>query len=363
MGATYSQCLAWRRILQVLVVLFATVAQSREFVQDIGLNGLQTLNSTSPAVIVYPKPYAKTPNPGPDYYAYHDAISKGGCHLRMMATGSASQSIFTDRDSLFDNGWVDTFAHNELQDAPPSIDGSRGDDLHEEVIAVLHDLQMDLAESQLHYYWTQSRQGGPGYTQTEYGQAGTSDYFATHTRYGITKANYENQFNTVSGLLLSVLNYSPAFMVKEYGFPGPPPPLNRLSDVLWFQWVDACQTSGQSVGNIRYFFRHRIADSISTSIMNFVDTIPGEEVREYPGKDYYMDAEDQNGEIAKAFLGSSNGHAVAFFLAQHEHLIGKRLTVEKVRWWDDGWDEFGKSFLFYVVEVPEADDALTPTPS
>ncbi|KAK0936646.1 hypothetical protein LTR29_011797 [Friedmanniomyces endolithicus] len=360
MAAKYSQYLAWRRILQVLLLLFASVALSREFVQYNELNDLQALHSPAPAVKV--NPLAPTPE-NEDYVAYWDAVSKGDCHLNMMATGSASPSLFTDRNSLFDNGWVDNAEEDELCETPPLTSGTKGDELGEEIVAVLHDLQIDPAESQLPYYWTQNRHGGPGHTQTEYGQAGTSNYFAPNTPYGITGADYENQFNPVSGMLFCFLNYSPRYMITKYGHPGPPPPLSRLSDVLWFQWADACQTSGQHVGNIRYFWRHGIADKTTIQIMRVVDAMPGEGVLEYPGKDYYMNAVNRDGEIARAFLGSSNGHAVAFFLAQHEHLIGKRLTVEKVRWFGDEDDEYGLSFLFYIVEVPEADDALTPTPS
>ncbi len=74
MAAKYSQYLAWRRILQVLLLLFASVALSREFVQDNELNDLQALHSPAPAVKV--NPLAPTPE-NEDYVAYWDAVSKG----------------------------------------------------------------------------------------------------------------------------------------------------------------------------------------------------------------------------------------------------------------------------------------------
>jgi len=76
MAAIYSQCRTWWRILRILFVLLATVAQCREFVEDIVFNGRQDLNSTPPAVKVGtppPRPFDKSP----EEETYQNAIDKG----------------------------------------------------------------------------------------------------------------------------------------------------------------------------------------------------------------------------------------------------------------------------------------------
>ncbi|KAK0990662.1 hypothetical protein LTR54_012022 [Friedmanniomyces endolithicus] len=363
MAATYSRCRTWWCILRILFVLFATVAQCRKFVEDIEIGDLQNLNNTSPAVKVGtppPSPFASSP----EEENYQNAIDKGCSHLNMMRTGSASPTIFFDRDSLFDNGWVDQPDQNELGDAPPSAGGTPGVELELDVAEVYRQLQIsDTTDDNLMFRWTQRRQGGPGSTQAAYGQAGTSDYFPRNTPYGMTGAYYENQLNPVGGILLSMFNFGPEYMLHAKGTSGPPPPMKRLSDVLWFQWVDACRVFGVHVNNIRYFYQQQVSDELTEAIMDVVIEMPDQEVRAWPGVDYYMDDPGVNGDIGKALLGSPNGHAVAFFLAQHAALIGRRLTVDKVRWWGDLDKDYDQHMLFYILEVPEADDALTPTPS
>ncbi|KAK0279705.1 hypothetical protein LTR35_008428 [Friedmanniomyces endolithicus] len=309
MATNYSRSRTKWRILQILFVLFATVAQCREFVD---------WNSTSPAVKVGTPPSSPTDSPE-DLEIYQG-------------------------------------------DEPPSTGCTPGVQLEPDVAEVYRQLQIsDTTDENLMFRWTQHRQRGPGSTQASYGQAGTPDYFARNTPYGTTGAYYENQINPVGGMLLSMYNFGPEYMMHNKGKSGPPPPMKRLSDVLWFQWEDACRVFGVHVNNIRYFYQHQASDEDTQVIMYVVNGMPEQEARPWPGVDYYPDDPGVNGNIGKAFLGSPNGNAVAFFLAQHEALIGKRLTVEKVRYWGDAWAQYDLHLLFYIVEVPEADKSLTPT--
>lgn len=67
------------------------------------------------------------------------------------------------------------------------------------------------------------------------------------------------------------------------------------------------------------------------------------------------------GDVGRALLGTNNGNAVAFFLAQHRAEIGKKLTISQVRFWGNPGNDWVRFFLFYVKEASEYPDAIKET--
>ncbi|KAK3113576.1 hypothetical protein LTR53_009021 [Teratosphaeriaceae sp. CCFEE 6253] len=360
MATTSSRSPAWWRILQLLLVLLATTAQSREFVQDIGVNGIQEIeiNGTRAWVSTF-EPHTIIKVTGPeDQAVYDNAVCKGGNHIKLMEGDTVIPSPFDTRDSLFDNGWVGSRLNPVQGDNPPPSYGDYETALDDDMLRIYGNLGISTTPGQENpfYLWSHGprSQKGLGHTKVTYGQPDDlQNYFLANAPFGKTKGYYSNFFNPASGMVLCYNNYGPQAMIAKRGTQGPAPPMNRLSDVLWYQWADACQTTGHDPGNIKYFYRHNIIEKLTRRIMKVIEAKPGVK---WPGRMYSMNGgtESEETQIAKALLGTPNGHAVGFFLAQHRREIKKKLTVDRVQFWGEPDPSGQRDMLFYVVEVIDA---------
>ncbi|KAK5678717.1 Mitochondrial import inner membrane translocase subunit tim8 [Elasticomyces elasticus] len=359
---------AWWCILLHLLVLFTTNAHARDaaqhndieisdfqagnitsFVaQDVKANDLQAKNTTSQLdvqVRVLPRPGEPRPERPQSHRDFLKAMRKGCGHLNMLSNDNVDQSPFTDDKSLSDNGWTET-----------SLTMDRLPPIKADIAAVFRDLGISTSNGDNFVYsWDQDHAGT---TQRAYGSE-----FPSGLSYGRTGGNYQNQINADAGMLLSLNNYSPSYMVNMTYGTGPAPPLNRLSDIFWLQWSEAVQARHaledvKGYGNIKWFYQHTVADDFSMSIMDEIQSMPNQTLLPYPGNTYSMTDGQVNGDIARAILGSSNGNVVAFFLAQHRAEIGKKLTVSKVQFFGDAKvNEYDRHFLFHIVEVVEWEKA------
>jgi len=87
-----------------------------------------------------------------------------------------------------------------------------------------------------------------------------------------TYGQYNNQMNPKAGVLLCLNNFSPAYYIAQGTAEKPAPPLNKFTDILWFQWLDA---AGDNVGNVKYFYRHHVADDDSKEVLDAIEAMPG----------------------------------------------------------------------------------------
>ncbi|KAK4961415.1 hypothetical protein LTR10_001905 [Elasticomyces elasticus] len=374
----------------LLLVLFTTTTFSREVTQDISVHDFQDgLQAAANGTFKLPEqsfgqpdtvekigdptetttsapvtPFPDTPRPISPYpTAFTNARDKGGDFLILLKCANAIQSPFVQRESLFDNGWC-TLGFPPRIEPPSPVPIPYG--IGDEDAAIFKQLGISSEKDDNPYYnwihgktWTYSdktkNQNPQGFTELTYGDIGPKQ------EYGLTKATYGNQFNPKAGLIMCMINYSPQFKIstaKNAVVPqdiGPAPPLSKMSDVLWFQWKDAVAARGGSLGNIKYFWPHNIVDKDSKAIMDAIAGIPGNEIIDYPGKTYSMTAPILSVErqIAQALLGSPNGVAVAFFLAQHREEIGTWKTVSKVQLFKtDSWGgRVERHMLFSIVDV------------
>ncbi|KAK5697091.1 Mitochondrial import inner membrane translocase subunit tim8 [Elasticomyces elasticus] len=369
-------------MLLLLLVLFITTTFSREVTQDISVldfqDGLQAAaNGTfklpvqsfglpdavekvgdppatttsvpdTPALIT---PVPDTPAPAP-IDRFTRAMEKGGNYLDNLQCDNINQSPFLEFSALWDNGWSKQFKSTEPPTVPAFNEPLPWDMEHVWKALELSPTRMN--NPVVHY--THGREAGE--TQLDYGE------ITKGKPYGPTKANYHNQFNPDGGFILCGWNYSPEYQIGKAAKENPPriigpaPPMSRLSDVLWLQWKVAVEAKQGDLGNIKYFLRHMVIDLTSEDILDTIAAMPGEEVVEWPGKDYRTTEPkgSQERKIAQALLGSPNGVAVAFFLMQHRVQIGggvaKKKTLEKVRLFSTA-DGGSRHLLFYVMDVVE----------
>ncbi|KAK5720719.1 hypothetical protein LTR15_006680 [Elasticomyces elasticus] len=282
--------------------------------------------------------------------AFDNAVTKGISYIKLMECSNTPQSIFTDRDALFDNGWCEHLARHNT---PPRTQPYGSPPYPGAADAVYKGLGLskDLWFKRSYYSWWHEKgdRGAVQETTAAYGPL-----FPSGTKFKSTDGRYENIFNPQVGMLICLNHFSPAYEAAK----NPDlsvedvPPLNRLSDVLWLQWQDAVTWSGQAelISNVKWIWRHHVADKTSKDVIDIVISMPGEALQGWPGKTYEMSEpfDSQEGSIARALLGTPNGVGVAHFLSQHRAaLLGKK-GVSKVQLWEDGGD---RHMLFYVIET------------
>ncbi|KAK4901258.1 hypothetical protein LTR27_001815 [Elasticomyces elasticus] len=279
------------------------------------------------------------------------AKDKGADFLALLKCPTADQSPFVERKALFDNGWVNLRFPPVIQE--PSTKPESHNPVSAEDPEIFKQLGVSSKDQDILYYnWmhakTDQMKGELGHTEFDYGPE-----YGHPKEYGLTKGTYGNIFNPKDGLLICFVNFGPTYKISQ-GNQGPAPPLNKLSDILWFQWKDAVAAKGGQVGNIKYFWRHNVVDKKSKAIMDGIAAIPGQDLVAYPGKTYSMTEGGLKQEIGQALLGSPNGVAVTYFLAQHRAEIGKMKTVSKVQLFSTGGGPGGRisrHMLFSVVDV------------
>ncbi|KAK3626873.1 hypothetical protein LTR56_012725 [Elasticomyces elasticus] len=316
-------------ILLYLLVFFITGTQSRDtghvntldFHAVNGTVQILNYNTSQETVQAFAAPFEKVV----DWDRLRKAAFKGTELIGVMECPNTEQSFFTDRAALGDNGWVADDGVSE-----PSPEPVQGRTLPRDAEAVYAYLQISTVPARNSYFsWLQNRRG---VTTVAYGPNGE---FKSGRPYGDSGGEYSNYHNPSDGMMLCVNNYSPSYEVGIQEHLGPVPPLNRLSDVLWYQWNDAVVKTGQGqlVKNLKWVWRRLIVEPDSNNIMETVEAFPGETLQRWPGKIYDMYAGDaQQRQIARALLGSPNGYGVAYFLAQHQKELGRK-SVSKVQYW------------------------------
>ncbi|KAH6639024.1 hypothetical protein C7974DRAFT_448848 [Boeremia exigua] len=131
------------------------------------------------------------------------------------------------------------------------------------------------------------------------------------------------------------------------------PALRQISDMAWGAWRRK-HLDGQNLGKIRKFMVHTIINDIT---MDLIDEAlktyvlaPGEirlgYVPFYPGVTF-----DMNSEEGAAMLGSPNGIAVGYFLAQHKTQLGGNRYVYKVQIFDQEHTD-ATYMVFWIADEP-----------
>ncbi|KAK5720728.1 hypothetical protein LTR15_006689 [Elasticomyces elasticus] len=335
-------------ILLYPLVLFITGTQSRDTGHLNAANGtVQILNYNASQVTIHGAPFAAVKAVNPD--TFRDYAFKGTGYIGVLECPDTPQTSFTDRAALVDNGWVQHDTINTEPYSTPEEDKL----IPEDAYPIYKELQISTDPAHNSYYeWTQDKRG---VTAVAYGPNGD---IGAGKQYKATGGEYNNFHNPQDGMIICAHNYSPAWLANKYEILRPPPPLSRLSDVLWFQWKDAVAHTGQPqlVSNLKWIWRHLVIDDTSKDIMDTIEALPEVQLRKWPGDIYDMYAADkQEREIARTLLASPNGVGVVHFLAQHRAELGTK-SVPKVQFWGVPGEYGGnpeRHMLFHIYDLPD----------
>ncbi|KAI9708119.1 MAG: hypothetical protein M1820_004323 [Bogoriella megaspora] len=169
-----------------------------------------------------------------------------------------------------------------------------------------------------------------------------------------TNAYYELSINPSSGCIAFENTKSPTAMATNKKGKKTKPVaeaakmLGQMSDLGFLEYQHAAQSKNAPLDNLKYILRMTIYN------LNTIDIFKralGAQGHDYADLGSFADGSitiQMSTDEGKAILGSPNGRAGAFILAQHQQAFGKRKTINSVRI----WNEIGlPSVMFNVVDV------------
>jgi hypothetical protein len=180
----------------------------------------------------------------------------------------------------------------------------------------------------------------------------------------MTNAHARIGINTISGAIFFLDVESAAKAAEINWKPEVPtaeqlPKLKAISDISWGFWNRAWMhrpASERKLGNINYFIVHNIANEETETLINkAMEVHVGDDgshtgltvLPKWPGLDYVAD------EAGKALLGSPNGLAAGYFLAQHKDEIGVNKYVYGIRVFASSAPLAGPSMIMYVADADD----------
>ncbi|TEA17029.1 hypothetical protein C8034_v000486 [Colletotrichum sidae] len=153
-----------------------------------------------------------------------------------------------------------------------------------------------------------------------------------------TEGSYSNVVNPQDGAFVFDMNYSPRSKntaTKKF----PIPDLEFLSDISYFQWLQACEEKGVSPDRISLIFRARVSYKPTFDII--IKALKEAGRKKVPS---WKDRATLTMSTIPglAILGSTHGSGAAMFLIQHKAKLGLKRISEVVVWGSgsDGF-EFG----------------------
>lgn len=127
--------------------------------------------------------------------------------------------------------------------------------------------------------------------------------------------------HALRGTIIAERNYSPRTQVE------PPnaevPPLHRWSDMVWILWTRA---AGARASKLRFILRDGVANGVTRAIIDHVtESKDGEFRSPWPGRTFDMRTDD-----GKALLGTPHGIGVAYIVADHSDVLGRKIPFARV---------------------------------
>ncbi|KAJ8115284.1 hypothetical protein OPT61_g3034 [Boeremia exigua] len=144
--------------------------------------------------------------------------------------------------------------------------------------------------------------------------------------YRTTGAFYKFGIETTTGTIFGLDRYSPEAAsvnaeppIQKDGLPE----LMRFSDIAWLFW-DQLQTKEKH--HIQHFFCATILNEETQRAIRRALEKTNQEFSVWPGALFKTDTDE-----GKVLLGSPNGRAFGYFLAQHKAEIGRNLYISEIR--------------------------------
>ncbi|WQF89285.1 hypothetical protein CDEST_14299 [Colletotrichum destructivum] len=153
-----------------------------------------------------------------------------------------------------------------------------------------------------------------------------------------TNAYYQNVLNPKSGAIIFDKNFSPRYEQAETGL-GSIPELEQLSDIIYFQWLQACQKKGVHPSKIKLIYRAHVTYKPTFDIV--MEALRQANYQSVPGWNeraiFPMDTIP-----GMAILGTTHGVGTALFLIQHKAILGTKKIAEVAVWGGDDGFAFDK---------------------
>ncbi|KAL9013384.1 MAG: hypothetical protein Q9173_001912 [Seirophora scorigena] len=145
---------------------------------------------------------------------------------------------------------------------------------------------------------------------------------ANGQNYRATNGIFDNVFipNGDRGMIIAKNNHSPA----QYKRPDNPlPNLHRWSDVVWQNWT---AIAGDDSRRLRFILRENVWTESVRRLLEYIEVVEPDKLDlPYPGKVYDMRSDD-----GKALLGCPHGVGVAWLIADHSSVLGRKIPVVRV---------------------------------
>ncbi|KAK2028607.1 hypothetical protein LX32DRAFT_719854 [Colletotrichum zoysiae] len=220
--------------------------------------------------------------------------------------GVSVASTFKDPSALKLNGWsryIYWFPFKKNTGDPPGYD---------------HDLDNAFADSK--YPVDQTKAGVYHYRHDR--------KFGKNKKKKPTYSSYANVHVPASGAIIFDSDFSPETRQKEYGL-GDVPELHRLSDVAFFQWMDACKAKNVDPKSLKVMFVSHVINLETYNIV--VDALLTDWHRMMPSfaNKVVFSMETKQGQ---AILGSKWGSALSWMLIQHKKELGLKKIKEVAVW-------------------------------
>jgi hypothetical protein len=248
--------------------------------------------------------------------AWTEAVAKGKQFLDMLNCGSGPQSSWTNYDDLAKWGWK----------------------ISSNIPAVLDNVAVDA----INYLELSPL---PQMTSTTWRHSEGSDNNGRH--YNPTNAEFGNYYS--SEFIVAMNNWGTA----EGHYPGPPPSLRYMSDVLFLVYSNLMTRQNKPLDRLKGVMRHQIANAETKSLIWRAIKENWDDQVKWPGIDFQADSDE-----FAALLASPNGRGVAWLLLNH-HQLGRK-TIDSVRVWYDG--TWMLLFVFKVVTDQPSDQTRSPDP-
>ncbi|CAI9628672.1 unnamed protein product [Alternaria burnsii] len=167
-----------------------------------------------------------------------------------------------------------------------------------------------------------------------------------------TGASYAMGINVPAGVLYFISRTGPLEAAKWLWERTPQfselPNLRMSSDLAWSLW-HKIMWPDHPLSNIRKIFSLYITNEETNDIVEKALGIgPTDDMKKWPGVNF-----DSTSDEGLAILGSANGRAVGYFLAQHKHQLGGDKYVSKMTVFED--ENEGNphaTILFWIDDVP-----------
>ncbi|KAL8917190.1 MAG: hypothetical protein Q9208_008092 [Pyrenodesmia sp. 3 TL-2023] len=142
-----------------------------------------------------------------------------------------------------------------------------------------------------------------------------------HTNTPATGGHYHNDFIRSGNTIIAESNYSPRY---QAGPTAEIPPLWRWSDVVWLLWTG--EVGEDHAKDLKYIFRTNIITPSTREIMEHIGGVQRNELNlPWPGHTFDMSTDE-----GKALLATSHGVGLAFLIADHSNVIGRKIPFARI---------------------------------